>query len=381
MGDTMAPSGTARPVMYAMIGACQMANYVVRQSLPSLIPLIAKSAGFGTSEVALLLASFFPGYLLTQVPAGVLAQKFGAKPLLTVNLAGTAALMLLLPAAARVQRGGAYVLATLFTVLGLIQGSLVPCSSQMQKDWLTDGPERAFALRLMGLGGTVSQLIATAATPVMAGASRHGWQLAPIVYGGAIAVFTVLWQLIAQNKPTCAKSSSDAPDTPPGTLGATAVLAAAKTEEKTQEKEGPAVELGIFGVASAKAVIFAQIASNNAGYTLDLWAPTYFQEVLGCSPVHAGRLIALTAMVRPPTEFVVAAIEGVMMKLHWRTVSIRKACNAIACLGQGLALCCFGRAPSPRAAALCYGVSNFFQSFHGSGYKYVIRRASQPASE
>ena len=109
-------------------------------------------------------------------------------------------------------------------------------------------------------------------------------------------------------------------------------MVAATKEEEKQEEEMPAVEVGIFGVASAKAVIFAQIASNNAGYTLDLWAPTYFQEVLGCSPIHTGRL-ALTAMVRPPTEFVVAAIEGVMMKLQWRTISIRKACNAIACLG------------------------------------------------
>eukprot|EP01050_Picozoa_sp_SAG11_P031718 SAG11_NODE_9979_length_865_cov_0.736292_1_plen_31_part_01 len=30
----VASSVTPRPVMYAMIGACQMANYVVRQSLP-----------------------------------------------------------------------------------------------------------------------------------------------------------------------------------------------------------------------------------------------------------------------------------------------------------------------------------------------------------
>jgi hypothetical protein len=59
--------GTPRAVMYAMIGLCQMCNYVVRQALPSLIPLIAAAAGYSAAERALLLASFFPGYLATQV--------------------------------------------------------------------------------------------------------------------------------------------------------------------------------------------------------------------------------------------------------------------------------------------------------------------------
>jgi hypothetical protein len=51
-----------------------------------------------------------------------------------------------------------------------------------------------------------------------------------------------------------------------------------------------------------------------------------------------------------------------------RTISIRKVNVSVASLGQGLALCLFGRAFTPQTAALCYGMSNFFSAFHGSGY-------------
>jgi hypothetical protein len=44
--------------------------------------------------------SFFPGYMATMVPLGLMAQRLGGKPLLQAINLGTAAVFLLLPAAA-----------------------------------------------------------------------------------------------------------------------------------------------------------------------------------------------------------------------------------------------------------------------------------------
>ena len=43
--------------------------------------------GFSDSELATLLGAFFPGYLLTQIPAGILATRVGGKIVLTSNMA------------------------------------------------------------------------------------------------------------------------------------------------------------------------------------------------------------------------------------------------------------------------------------------------------
>ena len=54
------------------------------------LALIAKGQGLGEHQAALLMAAFYPGYVLTQIPTGALAQKHGAKVLLLVCLVGTA---------------------------------------------------------------------------------------------------------------------------------------------------------------------------------------------------------------------------------------------------------------------------------------------------
>ena len=48
-------------------------------ALPSLIPAIALDAGLDEAATAMLLSSFFPGDLVTQLPGGWLATRIGAK--------------------------------------------------------------------------------------------------------------------------------------------------------------------------------------------------------------------------------------------------------------------------------------------------------------
>ena len=52
-------------------------------------------------EQGVVLSSFFYGYAVTQLPGGYVAQRIGAKHLLTVAVAGTALLTLLTPLVAR----------------------------------------------------------------------------------------------------------------------------------------------------------------------------------------------------------------------------------------------------------------------------------------
>ena len=89
-----------------------------------------------------------------QIPSGILAQLFGAKPIITANLLGNAALLLILPLAAKSQRSILAMSCTL-TGIGLFQAPMVPAISALYRDWMPTS-ERAFALAIPELGSKLS---------------------------------------------------------------------------------------------------------------------------------------------------------------------------------------------------------------------------------
>lgn len=63
--------------------------------------------------------------------AGPLVQLFGGKRLLSLNLAGMAALLLALPACAAA--GGAWAMSACLAGIGICQGVLVPAQGQLKR--------------------------------------------------------------------------------------------------------------------------------------------------------------------------------------------------------------------------------------------------------
>lgn len=80
-----------------------------------------------------VLSSFFLGYVFTQVPAGKLAQRYGAKMLLAISMAICGLLNLLTPYGARF---GDYKCVIALRVLqGLCQGFIFPSTHTLLSKW------------------------------------------------------------------------------------------------------------------------------------------------------------------------------------------------------------------------------------------------------
>ena len=95
----------ARCTMYGLLSAFEMTNYVTRLAIPYIVTFMVRDFSFSEQQRALLLNSFTPGYILTQIPAGWAIQRWGTKPVVSVNSLGIVAIMLSLPTVAA--RGGA----------------------------------------------------------------------------------------------------------------------------------------------------------------------------------------------------------------------------------------------------------------------------------
>ncbi|XP_076244130.1 putative inorganic phosphate cotransporter protein picot isoform X2 [Calliopsis andreniformis] len=80
-----------------------------------------------------LLSSFFYGYVITQIPFGILAKRYGSKYFLGVGMLINSMFGLLVPISAR---GGYYWLMAVRFIQGLGEGPIVPCTHAMLAKWI-----------------------------------------------------------------------------------------------------------------------------------------------------------------------------------------------------------------------------------------------------
>ena len=92
-----------------------------------------------SEEQGVILSAFFYGYMLTQIPGGYLAEKYGGKWLFGVGILLTAVLTLLSPAAAYASKE--WFIAVRF-LEGFFEGVTFPALQSMMAKWLPT-PERS----------------------------------------------------------------------------------------------------------------------------------------------------------------------------------------------------------------------------------------------
>lgn len=81
-----------------------------------------------------ILASFYVGYVITHIPGGYLADKFGGKYTLSIGILSTAVLTLITPIC--IVNGGAYTLIGLRILIGLGEGTTFPALSALLASWI-----------------------------------------------------------------------------------------------------------------------------------------------------------------------------------------------------------------------------------------------------
>jgi MFS family permease len=187
-----------RFVMYFFFFMTCTLHFLVREMAPSLVGFIADEFGWTLQQKGVLLGSYFPGYIIGQVPSAVLAEKIGGKLTLTLANFGTVLCMLATPAAKSVRMAS-----LVMNFLGLMGGAMFPVSGMLKKLWLPESlapTERAFALRVTTWGVNIGRFFTATLTPLLA--LRFGWRAVPLMYGAAVAGFAVPFHMFAANSPT-----------------------------------------------------------------------------------------------------------------------------------------------------------------------------------
>lgn len=244
--------------VYGMMCGSIISIKTLRSALYSIVPIMATEMGLSEVQAGTLLTGFFPGYLITQMPAGPIVQRYGGKLTLSVCLFGASGCFLLAPLA--MTRGGVPLISALLSLNGLLTGPMMPTLQQLNRDWIPDGnadenQERPLVVRIQNLAHNSAPMLGAFLTPLLA---RGGWKRAFYILGGAVGAWSVLWHALV--------SSSRGSKAPP---------AEAESDEVTEKKEDAnKPEWRIFTLKPVISLICWQVASNFLFAVLQILGPT-----------------------------------------------------------------------------------------------------------
>ena len=192
------PSARPRSVL-ATAGAMHFVHDGFSEILYVLLPVWAAEFRLSLWQVGFIRTAYTGGMAAFQIPAGLLAERFGERRLLMLGTLVTACAFIMVAAVA----GGFVPLLLLLTLGGLGSGVQHPLSSSVVAKAYEDGPRRA-ALGTYNFAGDIGKVSSAALIGLVA--AFTGWRVAATGYGAvgivaALVLVVVLASLDAGSPP------------------------------------------------------------------------------------------------------------------------------------------------------------------------------------
>ncbi|KAG8039041.1 hypothetical protein G9C98_003348 [Cotesia typhae] len=272
----------------------------------------------------IILSSFYWGYVITHIPGGMLAEKFGGKYSLGLGILSTAIFTLLTPLA--VDIGGATALIILRVLMGLGEGTTFPALNAMLAQW-TPPEERSKIGSLVFAGALLGTVFTTSISGLIMHYSTVGWPAVFYVFGSIGVLWFFVWVLVCYNNP------SEHPFISEGERKFLHERMSAHTHKKP-----PAVPWRhVFSSAPVWALITAQIGHDWGFFTMVTDLPKYMSSVLKFSIKSNGYLSSL-----PYLSMWICSIlsswfaDWIITAGHISRTNVRKIGTTIASVGPGV---------------------------------------------
>lgn len=226
-----------------------------------------------------ILGAFFYGYIITQIPGGFLADKFGARVLLSAGMLCTSFLTLF---TAIVADWGPNWLIVLRILEGLGEGVTYPAAASFWARW-APAHERSRMIGFCFAGAQMGTVLAIPLTGLLIEIS--GWPSVFYWFGGVGCVWCLVFFLYARNSPSEFKGLSKAEKE--------YIL-----KNRTLPDKMPPIPWKKFATcAPLWATLAGHVSFNWGFYVLFTCLPKYLKEVLGFDMKHNAIFSALPYLI------------------------------------------------------------------------------------
>lgn len=322
----------------------------------AIIPMAAEH-GWTTTLQGAVMSAFFLGYLILQIPAGYLSDRFGGKWVLGLGVIFWSLFTLLTPAAAML---GISALLVCRFLMGVAESVTWPSIYALYSQWIHPD-RRASAVGLMNSGIAGGSVIALICTPWLI--SVWSWQGAFYLYGLLGVVWFIFWIYSAQSRP------SPLPEWQSTVALAPQLTPAAPPLVAADEQIYPRLTIRrMLHSRAVWAIAIAHISINWSLYLILSWFPTFVNREMGVDLQTAG-LLALAPTV---ISLVMAPAAG---RLFDRLVSqgynrrtIRRVMQSVAFAGITLAMLTVTLTDSLMISVAVITLSNALGAFSIGGF-------------
>jgi ACS family hexuronate transporter-like MFS transporter len=177
--------GNYRWTICALIFFATTVNYLDRQVIGILAPILKSDLGIGESEYGYIVSAFQIAYAIGMILAGRIIDKLGTKIGYALAFIGWS-----IAAIAHALAKGAVGFGTARAFLGLTEAGNFPAANKTLAEWFPKR-ERAFAFGILNSGTNVGAIIAPLIVPWLA--VNWGWQMAFILTGSIGLIWLVFW--------------------------------------------------------------------------------------------------------------------------------------------------------------------------------------------
>ena len=310
----------------------------------AIIPM-ALDFGWSPTTVGLVQSAFFYGYLASQLPGGILAERLGGLSVLPAGVLTWSATGMAIPAVAAnlplmfLARG----------TIGLGEGVSPPAAVNIIAN--TFPPEersRATALTFGGL--SLGSILGLLVSPFLI--QNFGWPPVFVVFGGAGLVWCLWFEASGLRGELERLSGASAAPSVLGEDGAggpgtrrpvsPAPADAAWGGDGAEGVPDPAAETAPWGQFLAappmRALTFTHFCNNWGVYTMLAWLPTFYKESLDVDLAGAAFYALLPPSVAVMVTFLASTAADRAIKEGADLTTVRKVCQSVGFLGPATLL-------------------------------------------
>ena len=214
MSDTSKLHGNYRWTICALLFFATTINYIDRQVLGILAPLLQGEIGWSEVEYGYIVTAFQGAYALGLLVVGRLIDRFGTKSGFSFSI-----VVWSIAAMAHAAVKSAFGFGAARFALGLGESANFPAAIKAVAEWFPK-KERAFATGLFNSGANIGAVVAPAVVPWLT--IEYGWQASFIATGAIGFIWLVFWVLMYERPEVhkrvtsaeLAHIQSDPPDPP-----------------------------------------------------------------------------------------------------------------------------------------------------------------------
>lgn len=278
-----------------------------------------------------ILASFFYGYVLTQIPFGFLIKNYGSKHFLGWGMMINSLAAFLVPISAR--KGGYMALCVVRFIQGLGEGPIVPCSHAMLAHWIPPD-ERSRSGAAVYAGAQFGTIVSMPLSGLLAvHGFDGGWPSIFYVFGIVSTLWSVLFLWLVPEDPSVAKTISEAERK-------YIIEAIWSTQPANNTAKTPICS--IFKSVPFWAIMIAHSGQNYGYETLMTELPTYMAMVMKVKLKANGFLSSLPYLAMWIMAIVFSFIADRLIRNNMSITLARKIMNSLGQYGPAVTLLAVG---------------------------------------